>query len=120
MCQERSRKMFSHRCDCSVKLVQACLSAGKARQKNFHHSGGPVKLVQSCLSASKDRESSFHHCGGPKKLVLACLSEGKVRESEAREILFKCQQRQRKQFSPLWRSCEALSDLLKCGEGPKM
>ena len=54
MCQERSRKMFSHLCG-SVKLVQACLSAEKARKKNFHHSGGPV---QACLGTCKVLKTS--------------------------------------------------------------
>ena len=35
---------------------------------------------------------------------------------EARAILFKCQVRSRKKFSPLSRSCEALGGLFKCQE----
>ena len=42
-----------------VKLVQACLSAGKVRQSYFNHCGGPVKHVQACLSARKGGECSF-------------------------------------------------------------
>ena len=51
----------------------------------------------------KDRESNFRHCRVPVKLVQACLSE----------------ERLRKQFSPLGRSCEARAGLFKCGEGPR-
>ena len=80
-----------------MKLVQPCLSAGNVRQsRRFNHVGGPVMLVQASLSARRDLESGFHHCGGPVKLVLASLM---------------CQERSRKQFSPPWRSCEALAGL---------
>ena len=33
--------------------------------------------------------------------------------------LFKCQGRSRKQFSPLWRSCEARTNLFMCGKDLK-
>ena len=65
-----------------------------------------MELLQAFLSAGKIQQSSFNHRREAVKLVKACM--------------FKCQQRQRKQFSPLWRSQEACSDLFKCGEGPKM
>ena len=39
-----------------------------------------MKLVEACISARKDRESNFHHCGGSVKLLQACLSAGKVRD----------------------------------------
>ena len=45
-----------------MKLVQACLCAGKTLESRFNRRGGAVKHVQSSLSASKDLESSFHHC----------------------------------------------------------
>ena len=48
-----------------------------------------MKLVHASLSGRKDLESSFNHSGGPVKLQ------------------FKCQQRSRMQFSPLWKSCGA-------------
>ena len=47
-----------------------------------------MKLVQDCLSARNGGKSRFHHSGG-------------------RAGLFKCQERSKKPFSPLWRSCEA-------------
>ena len=56
--------------------MQACLSAGKVRERHFHNSGVPVK---HCLSARKDGEISLHHS--------ACTS------------LFKSSERKRKQFS---------------------
>ena len=46
----------------------------------------------------------------PEKAVLT--AEGCF---EARASLFKCQERARKQFSPLWRSCEARASLFMCG-----
>ena len=40
-----------------------------------------------------------------------------VDNCEARGGLFKCQERPRKQFSPLWRSCEARASPFKGQEG---
>ena len=60
-----------------------------------------MKHVQACLSAREDRENSFHHCGGLLRLVQAC---------------FMSQGISRKQFSPLWRSCEARASLFMCGK----
>ena len=65
------------------------------------HGGGPVKLVEDCLSDRKDLQISFLHCGGTVKLVQACLSGRKDRT---------------KQFSPLWRSCEAYAGPFMCQE----
>ena len=36
-----------------MKLVQACLSVRKQLEGSFHHCGGPVRLVQACLCAGK-------------------------------------------------------------------
>ena len=36
-----------------MKHVQACLSASKDREFSLYHCGGPVRLVQACLSAGK-------------------------------------------------------------------
>ena len=36
-----------------MKHVQACLSARKDPESIFNHCGGPVKLVQACLNAGK-------------------------------------------------------------------
>ena len=99
MCQERSRKMFSHRCGCPVKLVQACLSASKDRESSFHSCRGPIKLVEACLSAGKIQESSSNHRGGLVKLFMR-------------------KERRRKQFSRLWRSYGALAGLFKCRQDP--
>ena len=60
-----------------------------------------MKLVQDCLSGRKDLQISFLHCGVTVKLVQACLSGRKDRK---------------KQFSPLWRSCEARAGLFICQE----
>ena len=51
-----------------------------------------MKLVQACLNARGDEESIFSL---PWRTCEACAG------------LFKCQERWRKQFSPLCRSCEA-------------
>ena len=37
-----------------VKLVHACLSAGRVLGSIFHHCDSPVNLVQACLSTWKD------------------------------------------------------------------
>ena len=36
-----------------MEHVQACLSAREDRESSFHHSGGPVRLMQACLFAGK-------------------------------------------------------------------
>ena len=33
--------------------VEACLSTRDDRESSFHHWGGPVKLLQACLCAGK-------------------------------------------------------------------
>ena len=40
-----------------MKHVQACLSARKDLEIIFNHCGDPVKLVQACLNAGKTRSS---------------------------------------------------------------
>ena len=36
-----------------MKLVQASLSVRKELEGSFHHCGAPVRLVQACLCAGK-------------------------------------------------------------------
>ena len=36
-----------------MKHVQACLSAREDRESSFYHFDGPVRLVQACLCAGK-------------------------------------------------------------------
>ena len=36
-----------------MKHVQHCLSAGKDRESSFHHCGGRMRLMQACLCAGK-------------------------------------------------------------------
>ena len=36
-----------------MKHVQACLSAREDRESIFLHCGGPIRLVQACLFAGK-------------------------------------------------------------------
>ena len=36
-----------------MKTVQACLSCREDRDSSFHRCGGPVRLVQACLYAGK-------------------------------------------------------------------
>ena len=36
-----------------AEVVQSCLSTRKDREGSFHHYGGAVKLVKACLSAGK-------------------------------------------------------------------
>ena len=57
-----------------------------------------MKHVQACLCPSKDLESNFNHFGCPV----------------AGPTLFKYQERSRKQFSPLCRSCNARGNLFMC------
>ena len=84
-----------------------------------------MKLVQACLSARKDGESSFHRCVGRVKLVQACLNargdeKGILsvvwRYYDAHTDLFRCQERWRKQFSPLCRCCEVRASPFQCQE----
>ena len=35
----------------------------KDQESSFHHGGDSVKLLQACLSAGKVRDRSFNHCG---------------------------------------------------------
>ena len=79
--------------------MQAYLGVKNDRESPFHHSVSPVKLVQGCLCARKDRERCLYLCGDLVKLV---------------QVGFKCQERSRKPFSPLRRSCEAREGLFKC------
>ena len=113
-------------CWCSVRLVQACLCAWKVWHCRFNHSIRPVKLVQACLSVRKKLESRFHHCGSPVKHLQTSLRARKDLESwfhhcgspvRLVQDYFMCQQRSRKQFSPLCSSCEARTSLFKCGNG---
>ena len=36
-----------------MKLVLACLTTREDRESSFDHFGGPVRLVQACLCAGK-------------------------------------------------------------------
>ena len=36
-----------------MKYVEGCLSARGDRERNFHRCGGPVRLLQACLCAGK-------------------------------------------------------------------
>ena len=36
-----------------MNLVQACLSVRKVLEGSFHHCGGAVRIVQACLCAGK-------------------------------------------------------------------
>ena len=36
-----------------MKQVYACLRAREDLERSFHHCGGPVRLVQACLCAGK-------------------------------------------------------------------
>ena len=36
-----------------MKHQQACLSASEDRESSFHRRGGPVRLVEACLCAGK-------------------------------------------------------------------
>ena len=59
-----------------------------------------MKLEQAYLSARKIEKEVF--------TIVEVL--------EARVGLFECQERSRKSFSPLWRSCEARKGLFQCRE----
>ena len=60
----------------AVRLVQACLCAGKTLQNRFNLRGCAVMHVEDCLSSREDRESSFHRCGGHVRLVQASFCAG--------------------------------------------
>ena len=36
-----------------MKLVKACFSDSEDQESSFHHCGDPVRLVQACLCAGK-------------------------------------------------------------------
>ena len=36
-----------------MKLVKACFSDSEDQESSFHSCGGPVRLVQACLCAGK-------------------------------------------------------------------
>ena len=59
-----------------------------------------MKLVQACLCVVNTPQRRFNRRGGIVKHVQACLSTRK----------------DHKQFSPLWRSCEASTNLFMCGK----
>ena len=46
-----------------MNLVQAGLSTRRHRESSFQHWGGAVKLVLACLNAGKVRDSSFNYRG---------------------------------------------------------
>ena len=80
-----------------------------------------MKRVQARLSPREDRESSFHRYGGRVRLMQACLCAGNPDKPprvcyDVREVRFMCQGKSRKQFSLLWRSCEARKSMSKCGK----
>ena len=46
-----------------MNLVQAGLSSRRHRESSFQHWGGAVKLVPACLIAGKVRDGSFNYHG---------------------------------------------------------
>ena len=46
-----------------MKVVQPGLSTKRHRESSFQHWGGAVKLVPACLIAGKVRDSSFNYHG---------------------------------------------------------
>ena len=36
-----------------MKLAKACFSDSEDQESSFHHCGGPVRLVQACVCAGK-------------------------------------------------------------------
>ena len=42
-----------------MKVVQACLSVRKDLESSFHRCGGPVRIVQACLNAGKFWKAVF-------------------------------------------------------------
>ena len=71
------RENSFHHCESTVRLLQACLYAGKTWQSRFNLRGSAVKHVEACLSAIEDRENSFHHCGSTVRLLQDCSCAGK-------------------------------------------
>ena len=69
------------------------------------------KIEKAVFTAMEDGASLFI-CG--KDLTTPFLPPRRC--FEARVGLFKCQGRSRKQFSPLWKSCEAHVSLFMCGK----
>ena len=101
----------------------ASFGTRKGRESNFHHRGGAVNHVQACLSAKKHGESSFYYCGGLLKLVQAYFSTRKDQVSSFDHSVgavkhmqgcFKYLQGRRRQFSRLWRYCEARASPFQC------
>ena len=90
---------------------------------HFQPPGGAVKHVLAYLSASKNEESSVHYCGSPVKVQVLFMGGKHITTAfkpprgcwEARAGLFKFKYRWIKQFSPLWRSCEARASMFRCG-----
>ena len=77
----------------AMELVHASFRARNGIENNLLKSGGPVKLMRGCLCVSINIGSIFHLSGGSVKSLQASL----------------CQERCRKQFSPLWMSYEPFS-----------
>ena len=65
-----------------MKLVQACLSAGKLRCNRFNHCGCPVKAVRGGFNPSKNGETSCNHLAAPVKFGQDCLIFGRVHYNE--------------------------------------
>ena len=106
-----------------MRLVLACLNAGKVRKTGFNRRVSAMQHMQACLSARKDRESSFHYCGSTMELVQPCLYVEKTGQSRFNPPngccktcagMLKCQERLTKQFSPLCKSGEARVALFMC------
>ena len=49
---------------CAKDLItlQTCLSGREDPENSFHHCGGPVRLVQACLCAGKDQITTLKAC----------------------------------------------------------
>ena len=82
-----------------------------------------MKLVHTSLSVRKYPECRFYDCRGSVKLVKASLHVRKNIESCFLGVVnlvhtSECQKLFRKQFSSLWRSCEALLCSFGSQEGP--
>ena len=81
-----------------MRLVLACLNAGKVRKTCFNRQVSAMQHMQACLSARKDRERSFHCCGSTMELVQPCLYVLKTGQSR---------------FTPPNRCCETRAGLFK-------
>ena len=106
-----------------MQPVHVSLCVRKDSEGIFHHCDVPVKLVYACLSIRKYSETIFYHCCGLLKLVMASLHVRKNIESCFLGVVnlvhtSECQKLFRKQFSSLWRSCEALLCSFGSQEGP--